>query len=187
MPAHPFEAYLAAQPQPQRGTLEAVAATLRTIMPAAEECISYAMPGWKVDSITLAGVAGFRNHCSFFPHSGATLHRIPQHLVGYDYDQGTLRFPIDKPLPAKLLRALVAARVEAEVEHGPRAGLARHFYANGVLKAKGGVRNGELHGSWTWYRKDGSPMRTGQFKGGAKTGVWRTFDHTETLVTETRF
>ena len=187
MPAHPFDAYFAAQPQPQRGTLEAVAAALRVIMPTAEETISYAMPAFKVDGIALAGFAGFKNHCSYFPHSGATLKRISDQLVGYDCDDGTLRFPVDKPLPGKLLRALVAARVDAEMAHGPRAGIARHFYANGVLKAKGGMRDGELHGTWAWYRKDASLMRAGTFKAGRQTGSWQTFDRTGNLVSESNF
>lgn len=187
MTAHPFDAYMAAQPQPQRSTLEAVAAALRVIMPTAQETISYAMPAFKVDGIALAGFAGFKNHCSYFPHSGATLRLIPDLLAGYDYDDGTLRFPVDKPLPAKLLRALVAARVDAEMAHGPRSGVTRHFYANGVLKAKGGMRNGEMHGKWVWYRKDGSLMRTGAFKAGQQTGTWQTFDRDERPVKATRF
>ena len=187
MPAHPFDAYLAAQPQPQRGTLATVAERLRLIMPTAVETISYAMPAFKVDGIALAGFAGFKNHCSFFPHSGDTLPRIADRLAGYDWDDGTLRFAADKPLPATLLRALVAARVEAEMAHRPRAGVSRHFYANGVLKAKGSTRNEELHGKWTWYRKNGSLMRTGSFKAGQQTGTWQTFDAAGQMAKQTDF
>ena len=187
MPAHPFDAYMAKQPLPQWATLEAVAATLRTILPTAEETISYAMPAFKVDGIALAGFAGFKNHCSYFPHSGATIGRIADQLAGYDFDEGTLRFPIDKPLPTKILRALVAARVEAEAEHGPRGGVSRHFYANGALKAKGAMRHDEMHGKWAWYRQDGSLMRTGSFKNGAQTGTWQTFDREGRMVKQTDF
>jgi uncharacterized protein YdhG (YjbR/CyaY superfamily) len=160
---------------------------LRALLPTAEETISYAMPAFKVDGIALAGLAGFNSHCSYFPHSGATLERIPHLLAGYDHDAGTLRFPIDKPLPITLLRALIAARVAAEEAHGPRAGIARHFYANGTLRAKGRVRDKEMHGPWSWYRKDGSLMRTGHFKAGEQTGIWQTFDRGGRLVKETTF
>ena len=122
-----------------------------------------------------------------FRTAGATLQRIPHELAEYDSDDGTLRFPIDKALPATLLRALVAARVAAEMEHGPRAGIARHFYANGVLKAKGGMRGDELHGKWAWYRKDGSLMRTGAFKAGQQTGSWQTFDRDGQMVKQSDF
>jgi uncharacterized protein YdhG (YjbR/CyaY superfamily) len=46
---HPVDAHLAALPQPQRDTLTALRATLRELLPDAEECISYKMPCGKVD------------------------------------------------------------------------------------------------------------------------------------------
>jgi uncharacterized protein YdhG (YjbR/CyaY superfamily) len=182
---HPFDAYLAGQPEPQRATLETVAATLRLLLPSAEECMSYGMPAFKVDGIALAGIAGFVKHCSYFPHSGASLEGIAADLQGYDWDKGTLRFPIDKPLPRALLRKLIAERLRVESSR-PRTGKAREFYANGVLKAEGAMRDGELHGAWSWYRADGSLMRTGQFRAGAQAGIWRTFDREGVLVKETR-
>ncbi|MGB8857890.1 MAG: DUF1801 domain-containing protein [Ilumatobacteraceae bacterium] len=183
----PFSAYLALQPQPQRSTLEAVVATLRTILPDAEACMSYGMPAFKVDGTAVAGLAGFKRHCSYFPHSGATLERLTKDLAGYDHDAGTLRFPIDRPLPRSLLRKLVAARLEVEAEHAPRGGKTRQFFDNGRLQSKGGMRDGEPHGDWAWYRKDGSLRRTGQFRRGIQVGTWRTFDRGGGLVKETTF
>jgi uncharacterized protein YdhG (YjbR/CyaY superfamily) len=185
MAEHPFDAYLARQPEPQRTTLATTAARLRTLLPDAEECISYGMPAFKVDGTAIAGLAGFTQHCSYFPHSGATLARVTADLSAYDVDDGTLRFPIDRPLPRPLLRALVAARLQLENEHPGRAGKVRRFYDNGRLQSKGGMRDGELHGDWAWYRKDGSLMRTGRFKLGAQVGTWRTFDRHGALVKET--
>ena len=60
-------------------------------------------------------------------------------------------------------------------------------YRNGGLKMKGSRASGEMHGAWTWYRTDGSVMRTGRFDRGAQIGVWRTFDRSGRLVKETRF
>jgi len=188
MSAHPFDAYLAAQPEPQRSTLQTTAATLRALLPTAEECISYGMPAWKVDGVALAGIAGFVKHCSYFPHSGATLERVPAAtLAGYDHDAGTLRFPIDRPLPRPLLRALIVARVDVENARPAKGGKVRRFYANGMLQSKGGERAGEMHGDWSWWRKDGSLMRTGRFRNGVQIGTWRTFDRTGSLVKETTF
>ena len=181
----PFVAYLDAQPEPQRSTLAAVAASLRSLLPDAEASISYAMPAFKIDGTAVAGFAGFQHHCSYFPHSGAV---IPQHmaeLAAFEADAGTLRFPIDKPLPLGLLRSLVATRLRLESEHPPRAGKVRSFYDNGYLQSKGGMRNGEMHGEWAWYRKDGSLMRTGTFRNGAKVGTWRTFTRDGAVAKET--
>jgi len=187
MSAHPFDEYFAQQPEPQRNTLNAVAQSLRRILPGAEACISYAMPAFKVDGTAIAGFAAFTKHCSYFPHSGATLPRLAAYLDGYDWDAGTLRFPIDTPLPSPLLRKLVAARLQVESEHPPRAEKVRAFYDNGYLRSKGGTKDGEMHGEWSFFRRDGSLMRSGRFQIGAQVGTWRTFDRNGALVKETLF
>lgn len=184
---HPFEAYLAQQPPTQRKTLETMAASLRRILPTAQEAMSYSMPAFLCDGTAIAGIAGFKRHCSYFPHSGAVLGQLADDLAGYDFDDGTLRMPIDQPLPITLLRKLVAVKLRVESEHPPRGGKVRAFYDNGVVKSRGSVRNGEMHGAWSFYRKDGSVMRTGSFHHGERTGVWRTFDRTSAMVTETSF
>ncbi len=185
MAEHPFSAYLARQPEPQRATLETVAASLRRLLPGAVEAISYAMPAFVVDGTAIAGIAGFKHHCSYFPHSGSVLERLrSEDLANYEHDSGTLRFPIDRPLPASLLRKLVVARLQLESEHAPRAGKVRTFYDNGFLRSKGGRRDGEMHGQWSFYRKDGTLMRTGRFDTGRQIGVWTTYDRAGAVVTE---
>jgi antitoxin component YwqK of YwqJK toxin-antitoxin module len=65
----------------------------------------------------------------------------------------------------------------AETEH----------YPNGQVKMTGFRVDGELHGSWAWYRTDGTIMRTGEFDCGRQIGTWRTFDRSGRLVKETDF
>lgn len=60
-------------------------------------------------------------------------------------------------------------------------------YANGIVKMRGFRLDGQLHGSWDWYRTDGSVMRTGAFDRGRQIGIWRTFDRSGRLVKETDF
>ena len=60
-------------------------------------------------------------------------------------------------------------------------------YANGKVKYDGFLLDGVAHGAWTWYRTDGSVMRTGTFDHGRQVGAWRTFDRAGRLVKETRF
>ena len=61
------------------------------------------------------------------------------------------------------------------------------YYANGKVKMKGLILDGEMHGDWEWYRTDGSVMRTGRFDRGRQVGTWRTFERTGRLVKETDF
>jgi antitoxin component YwqK of YwqJK toxin-antitoxin module len=60
-------------------------------------------------------------------------------------------------------------------------------YDNGELKMTGSHLDGEMHGSWSWYRRDGSLMRTGDFDRGRQIGTWRTYDRSGKVVKETTF
>ena len=60
-------------------------------------------------------------------------------------------------------------------------------YDNGQLKLKGAHLGGEMHGDWSFYRRDGSLMRQGSFDRGRQVGRWRTFDRTGGVVKETDF
>ncbi|HEX5148866.1 MAG TPA: hypothetical protein VFW02_07280 [Candidatus Limnocylindrales bacterium] len=60
-------------------------------------------------------------------------------------------------------------------------------YANGKLKYRGFLLDGEMHGGWEWYRLDGGLMRTGEFDRGKQIGTWRTYDRSSRVVKETAF
>jgi antitoxin component YwqK of YwqJK toxin-antitoxin module len=60
-------------------------------------------------------------------------------------------------------------------------------YPNGNLRFTGQNLAGEMHGEWSFYRADGSVMRTGAFEHGRQVGVWRTFARDGRLVKETDF
>lgn len=62
-----------------------------------------------------------------------------------------------------------------------------NHYATGALQSAGWNLEGDMHGDWTFYRKDGSMMRSGSFDRGRQVGIWRTFDREGTLVKETDF
>lgn len=103
--------YLDAAPEPQRGTLLELRTTLRAILPDATETISYRIPAFEVEKKVVAGYAYFKNHCSYFPHSGSVLPVLADELEGYDWDKGTLRFPVDRSLPRPLVESLVTERL----------------------------------------------------------------------------
>jgi uncharacterized protein YdhG (YjbR/CyaY superfamily) len=106
------DAYLDAAPEPQRSTLRALRATLRALLPEAEEALSYGVPAFVVDGRPVAGYAHARRHCSYFPHSGRVLAAVePELLEGYDWSKGTLRFPVDRPLEPALVQRLVELRL----------------------------------------------------------------------------
>lgn len=104
-------AYFAEQPEPQRTTLLETWARFRGVLPEGVEAMSYGMPTLKLGGKSIGSIAGFRHHCSYFPHSGSLLAGLGNALARYDADRGTLRFAIDRPLPKTVLRTLVRAKV----------------------------------------------------------------------------
>lgn len=109
--ARDVDSYMAACPEPHRTTLEKVRATIRAVVPeGTTEVISYGMPTFRYKG-ALVGYAAFKEHCSLFPMSGRVLDEFGQDLAKYRTSKGTLQFPIDKPLPASLLKKLVKARI----------------------------------------------------------------------------
>jgi uncharacterized protein YdhG (YjbR/CyaY superfamily) len=113
--ADAVEAYLARVPEPGRGTLQAVRATLRALLPEASEGISYGMPAFKVRTKPVAGYAAFPNHCGFYPMNGNVVAALKADLDGYETSKGGIRFSLDTPLPAELIEKLVKARL-AEID-----------------------------------------------------------------------
>ena len=105
------EAYLARVPEPAHTTLQTIRARIRAAAPkAATECISYGMPAFRYKG-ALVAYAAFKNHCSFFPMQASLLDAMKDELAGYRTSKGTLQFPVDKPLPAALVKKMVKARV----------------------------------------------------------------------------
>ena len=115
------EEYLARVDEPARGTLKKVRAAIRAAAPkGATEAISYGMPMFKYKG-QLVGYAAFAKHCSLFP--GGIVEEFKDELEGYKISKGTIQFPVDKPLPATLIRKLVkfsAARNELREERKKR-------------------------------------------------------------------
>jgi uncharacterized protein YdhG (YjbR/CyaY superfamily) len=111
--AHPqsVDEYLASVPEPARSTLSEIRAVIRSVVPSdATEAISYGIPTVKHNG-SLVAYAAFKNHCSFFPMSSSLLAVFGSELRGYKTAKGTIRFPVDQPLPAMLVKKLVKARL----------------------------------------------------------------------------
>ena len=68
------------------------------------------MPMFKYKGL-LVGFAAFRNHCSFFPMSLSVMEEFKNELKDFHTSKGTIRFPVDKPLSAALVKKLVKARI----------------------------------------------------------------------------
>jgi uncharacterized protein YdhG (YjbR/CyaY superfamily) len=111
MAAPDIDSYLAEVDQQKRTTLEQLRRAILTVIPDAQECISYGAPAFKVHGKTVAGFAAFKNHLSYLPHSGSVLPALGAEIAGYDSTKGSLHFPVDQPLPHDLVRKLITTQL----------------------------------------------------------------------------
>jgi uncharacterized protein YdhG (YjbR/CyaY superfamily) len=106
-----IDEYLAGVSEPGFAKLVKMRALIRSVLPPeATEVISYRMPAFKHKKV-LVWFAAFSNHCSLFP-TAAVIDAFKVELKGYEVSKGTIHFPLDKPLPAALIKKIVKARLE---------------------------------------------------------------------------
>ena len=106
-----IDAYLATVSADKRALLETLRKTIRSIVPKAEECISYSMPAFRVKGGVVAGFLATSKGCSYFPFSGTTLATLANDLRDYGQTKSALHFDSKRPLSKTLVRKLVQARL----------------------------------------------------------------------------
>jgi len=104
--------YIASFPQNVQTALQQVRQAIKEAAPQAREVISYSMPAFKQNGI-LVWFAAFKNHIGFFPKVSA-MEAFREQLTGYQTSKGTIRFPLDKPLPIGLIEEIVKFRAKED-------------------------------------------------------------------------
>jgi uncharacterized protein YdhG (YjbR/CyaY superfamily) len=106
-----IDEYLAGLKDERRAALDELRKTIRSIVPRAEETISYGIPAFRLDGKVVAGFAATRKGYSYFPFSGSTLGTLARELEDYEQTKSSLHFDADAPLPTTLVRKLIKARI----------------------------------------------------------------------------
>lgn len=107
----PIDDYLRIVPEDRRRALENLRTTIRSIVPDAEECISYQIPAFRVQGAVVAGFKATSKGCSYYPFSGSVLKTVAHLIRSYDQTKGALHFSADSLLPTTLVRRLVRSRI----------------------------------------------------------------------------
>lgn len=102
--------YIHGFPKDTQKLLEQLRATIIKAAPAAEEIISYQMPAYKYNGM-LVYFAGYKNHIGFYPGASG-IKNFKEDIAVYKNSKGAVQFPLDKPLPLKLITKIVKFRVK---------------------------------------------------------------------------
>jgi uncharacterized protein YdhG (YjbR/CyaY superfamily) len=105
-----IDAYLRKLDPDKRRALQKLRKAIKSAAPGAEECISYQIPAFRLDGRMLVWFHAAKNHLSFFP-GAYPIKACNRDLKAYKTSKGTVRFASDKPLPDRLVRKLVKARI----------------------------------------------------------------------------
>jgi uncharacterized protein YdhG (YjbR/CyaY superfamily) len=119
-----IDEYIATFPEDVQKRLEQVRATIHAAAPEAREKISYQIGAFELNGKNLIAFAGWKNHISIYPIPSGT-EAFNKEVSKYADGKGTLKFPLDEPLPLKLISRIVKFRVadnlrNAETKYGKR-------------------------------------------------------------------
>jgi uncharacterized protein YdhG (YjbR/CyaY superfamily) len=108
-------AYIGAAPKEQRLALEKLRKTIKTAAPKATEGLSYGIVGFKQNGKYVAYFGSWKEHIALYGAGGAVIDAHKAELKPYLQSEGTIQFPIDRPIPYALVSRIVKARI-AEIE-----------------------------------------------------------------------
>ncbi len=119
--ANPIDEYIAHQPEAYRAKLMEIRAIVLSVVPDAEQLISYQVPSFKYIYM-LVGMGVTKTHCSLYIMSSVLSKKLKQQS-GFEGLKGTtLHFDLSSPLPTDLIKQIVALRVaENEQIHAARS------------------------------------------------------------------
>ncbi len=105
-----IDEYIAGFPKDVQKILTRIRATIRKTAPGAEEAISYAIPTFRLNG-NLVHFAAFRNHVSVYP-APRGVEEFKKALANYEGGKGTVRFPLDEPIPFDLITRIVKFQIK---------------------------------------------------------------------------
>jgi uncharacterized protein YdhG (YjbR/CyaY superfamily) len=109
-----IDAYIAGFPKDVQEILEKIRKTIRAAAPDAEETINYQIPTFTLEG-NLVHFAGFKRHIGFYP-TPTGIERFKNELAAYEGAKGSVKFPLDQPIPYDLISRIVAFRVQENLE-----------------------------------------------------------------------
>ena len=117
--AEDIDDYIADFPSDVQLLLEKVRTAIRKAAPQAEEAIKYQMPTFVLNG-NLIHFAGYKNHIGVYPGS-RPVEEFKDELTRYETSKGTIRLPLDKPVPSGLITKITKFCVQRNLAKKKRS------------------------------------------------------------------
>jgi uncharacterized protein YdhG (YjbR/CyaY superfamily) len=109
------EQYIGSFPKDVQKILQSVRKTIQSAVPGAEEMISYQIPAFKLGN-WIFYYSAYKNHYSLScPPPFTVFEKFKKELAPYEVSKSAIKFPLDKPVPVKLISEMAKFRAE-EIE-----------------------------------------------------------------------
>jgi uncharacterized protein YdhG (YjbR/CyaY superfamily) len=102
-------------PEDVQKLLQKIRQTIQKAAPQATEAIAYGIPTFKLNG-NLVHFGGYKEHIGFYP-APVGIEAFKKELASYQSGKGTVKFPVDKPLPLELVTKIVKLRVKQNLEN----------------------------------------------------------------------
>ena len=109
-----IDEYISSFPKNVQDILQQLRQTIRDSAPNSSESISYQIPTYKLNG-SLVHFAAYKNHVGFYP-TPSGINEFREELSDYEIAKGSVKFPLNKPLPINLIREIVKFRVTENLD-----------------------------------------------------------------------
>jgi uncharacterized protein YdhG (YjbR/CyaY superfamily) len=109
-----IDEYIKAFPEEVQEVLQKIRATIKKAAPDAQEGISYKMPAYYLNGRYLVYFAAHRRHIGMYPIPSGDP-EFNREIAPYQSGKGTLQFPLNQPIPYRLISKVVKYRAAEEV------------------------------------------------------------------------
>ena len=115
--------YFNAAPVKHRALLLGVSAMIKKLVPGVNEKIGYGIPVYSTEHGMIMGLGSWAKHCAVYGMNDSLTSQFARELTGFETSRGTIRFTVEKPIPAPLLKKMILARVAQAEERTALKGL----------------------------------------------------------------
>jgi uncharacterized protein YdhG (YjbR/CyaY superfamily) len=110
-----IDEYIETFPKDVQFILAKIRRTIKNAAPESEEVIAYQMPTFRLNGKNLVHFAAFKKHIGFYP-APSGISTFEKELSAYKSAKGSVQFPIDEPVPFKLIEKIVKFRAKEDLK-----------------------------------------------------------------------